>query len=123
MHLPSEFRFYRLSLHDPFFWRIFMTTAASEKLMTDVKVVLTDAENLLNRAAEASGEQAADLRARGMQMLRQARQSAQELQETAVARGRAAGRAADAYVHEHPWRIIGVAAGIGLLAGLLLNRK
>ena len=25
-----------------------MTTAASEKLMTDVKVVLTDAENLLN---------------------------------------------------------------------------
>jgi len=53
-----------------------MTTAASEKLMTDVKVVLTDAENLLNRAAEASGEQAADLRARGMQMLRQARQSA-----------------------------------------------
>jgi ElaB/YqjD/DUF883 family membrane-anchored ribosome-binding protein len=26
-------------------------------------------------------------------------------------------------VHEHPWRIIGVAAGIGLLAGLLLNRK
>ena len=81
-----------------------MTTAASEKLMTDVKVVLTDAENLLNRAAEASGEQAADLRARGMQMLRQARNSAQELQETAVARGRAAGRAADAYVHEHPWR-------------------
>jgi ElaB/YqjD/DUF883 family membrane-anchored ribosome-binding protein len=100
-----------------------MTNAASDQLMTDVKVVLTDAENLLNRAAEASGEQAADLRLRGMQMLRQARQTAQELQETAVARSRAAGRAADAYVHENPWRVIGIAAGIGLLAGLLLNRK
>lgn len=98
-------------------------STANERLMTDVKVVLTDAENLLNRAAEATGDHAADLRERGMQMLRQARVSAQELQETAVARGRAAGRAADAYVHEHPWRVIGIAAGVGLLAGLLLNRR
>ena len=29
----------------------------------------------------------------------------------------------DDYVHDHPWQAVGVAAGVGLLIGLLLNRK
>ena len=36
--------------------------------------------------------------------------------------GKAATRLADQTVREHPWRAIGVAAGIGLLIGLLLRR-
>jgi ElaB/YqjD/DUF883 family membrane-anchored ribosome-binding protein len=30
---------------------------------------------------------------------------------------------AQAYVHENPWRIAGAAAGLGLLAGMLLSRR
>ena len=41
----------------------------------------------------------------------------------ADARAKAAGRATDAYVHEHPWQSIGVAAGIGLLLGMLIARR
>jgi ElaB/YqjD/DUF883 family membrane-anchored ribosome-binding protein len=26
-------------------------------------------------------------------------------------------------VHEHPWASIGIAAGVGVLVGLLINRK
>ena len=94
----------------------------SDKLVTDVKTVLGDAEDLLRQSAASTGEQAAQLRERGMAMLRQAREKAQELQETAVARSKAAARATDEYVHENPWRSIGVAFGVGLAAGLLLNR-
>jgi ElaB/YqjD/DUF883 family membrane-anchored ribosome-binding protein len=32
-------------------------------------------------------------------------------------------RATDDYVHEHPWKSIGVAAGVGLLVGLLIGRR
>jgi ElaB/YqjD/DUF883 family membrane-anchored ribosome-binding protein len=31
--------------------------------------------------------------------------------------------AADDYVHTHPWPVIGMAAGVGLLIGLLISRR
>ncbi|MCZ7654646.1 MAG: hypothetical protein M5R42_10755 [Rhodocyclaceae bacterium] len=32
-------------------------------------------------------------------------------------------RATDDYVHDNPWRSIGIAAGIGLVIGLLIGRR
>jgi ElaB/YqjD/DUF883 family membrane-anchored ribosome-binding protein len=94
-----------------------------EKLMTDVKTVLSDAEALLKQAASSSGEKAAELRERGMGLLRQVQEKAQDLQDAVVTKSKAAARATDDYVHDHPWQAVGVAAGLGLLIGLLLNRK
>jgi len=98
-------------------------TVTSDKLAADVKVVIGDAEELLRQSAAATGEQAAQLRERGMVMLRQAREKAQELQDSVLERGRAAARATDDYVHENPWRSIGVAFGAGILIGVLVNRS
>jgi Mg/Co/Ni transporter MgtE len=36
---------------------------------------------------------------------------------------RDAARATDAYIHKNPWQAIGVAAGIGLVVGLLTGRR
>jgi ElaB/YqjD/DUF883 family membrane-anchored ribosome-binding protein len=91
------------------------TARKQEKLMSDVKTVLSDAEELLKQAASTTGEKAAELRERGMGLLKQAKEKAQDLQDAA--------RATDDYVHDHPWKAVGVAAGVGLLIGLLLNRK
>ena len=99
-----------------------MTEATKEKLVSDVKTVLSDAEDLLRQSAASTGEQAVQLRERGMVMLRQARDKAQSLQEAAVARSKDAARAADDYVHENPWRSIGVAFSVGIVLGLLVNR-
>jgi ElaB/YqjD/DUF883 family membrane-anchored ribosome-binding protein len=75
-----------------------------EKLMTDVKTVLSDAEALLKQAASSSGEKAAELRERGMGLLRQAKEKAQDLQDAVVTKSKAAARATDDYVHDHPWQ-------------------
>jgi ElaB/YqjD/DUF883 family membrane-anchored ribosome-binding protein len=91
--------------------------------MSDVKSVLTDAEDLLRQAAASTGDRAVELRERGMVLLRQAKEKAQDLQDAVVTKGKAAARATDDYVHEHPWKSIGIAAGIGLVIGLLLNRN
>src|SRR2546430_12233220 len=51
-------------------------------------------------------------------LFRSAKDRLGELQEVAVKKTRAAARATDDYVHEHPWRAIGVAAGVGVVIGL-----
>ena len=46
-----------------------------------------------------------------------------ELQEKAMEISKAACDNANKYVKENPWQAVGIAAGIGLVAGLLLRRR
>jgi ElaB/YqjD/DUF883 family membrane-anchored ribosome-binding protein len=100
-----------------------LTTAQTDKLMADLRLVVADAEELLRTTAGQAGEGAAELRAKVQASLARARDSLAQAQDAAIAKARAAGRAADDYVHENPWRSIGVAAGFGLLVGLLIGRR
>mgnify|MGYP001191764543 CR=1 FL=1 len=100
-----------------------MTTTNNERLVSDVKTVLGDAESLLKQAADATGEEAVRLRERGIAFAQQCAIKAHHLQEVVVEMSKAAARAADDYVHEHPWRAISASFGVGLLVGLLLNRS
>ncbi|MDE2463375.1 MAG: DUF883 family protein, partial [Alphaproteobacteria bacterium] len=46
-----------------------------------------------------------------------------DLQDAVVERSKAAAQATDDYVHDHPWKAIGMAAALGLAVGLLINRS
>jgi ElaB/YqjD/DUF883 family membrane-anchored ribosome-binding protein len=46
-----------------------------------------------------------------------------EIQENVTAKTKEAAEATDAYVHENPWKVVGMAAGIGLIVGLILGRS
>jgi len=100
-----------------------MSEVNKEKLMSDLKAVLTDAEDLLKQAASATGERAAELRENAIGQLKLAKEKVVDARVVVVEKGKKAVRATDDYVHEHPWASIGIAAGIGVLAGLLINRK
>ncbi len=100
-----------------------MTLAQKDKLMADLRVVISDAEELLRLGAEQTGASAVEWRTRVQERITDARHKLAELQDSAVARAKAAGHAADDYVHEHPWKAIGAAAGIGLIVGLLIGRR
>jgi ElaB/YqjD/DUF883 family membrane-anchored ribosome-binding protein len=100
-----------------------LTTAQTDKLMADLRLVVADAEELLRTSAGQAGEGAAELRTRVQASLARARDGLADAQEAAVTKAKAAGRAADDYVHDNPWRSIGVAAGFGLLIGLLIGRR
>lgn len=99
------------------------TTVNKDKLMTDLRVVIADAEELLRMTADQAGENAAGLRARVQGRMNQAKTDLMHLQEVAVTKAKAAGHAADEFVHENPWKSIGIAAGTGLLMGLLFGRR
>lgn len=95
----------------------------TDELVTDAKVVLDDVEALLDEAANATGERAQALRARASEALGRAKQRLHDAQSAVATNTRAAARATDDFVHEHPWGAIGVAAGVGFLVGLLVSRR
>jgi ElaB/YqjD/DUF883 family membrane-anchored ribosome-binding protein len=100
-----------------------MSTSHKNKLMEDLQVVIEDAEALLRMTAKEAGDSAADVRQRVQTRMEQAKLELLHLQDAAVAQAKAAGQAADAFVHENPWKSVGVAAGLGLVLGLLLGRR
>lgn len=100
-----------------------MTAAHKDKLMADLRLVIHDAEELLRLGAEQTGASATEWRARVEERVSRAKLKLEDLQDSAVAKAKAAGHAADDYVHEHPWKAIGAAAGVGLIVGLLIGRR
>jgi ElaB/YqjD/DUF883 family membrane-anchored ribosome-binding protein len=40
-----------------------------------------------------------------------------------VDQAKAAAQATDDYVHAHPWKAVGFAAGIGVILGMLISRR
>lgn len=100
-----------------------LTTAQRNKLVEDLRVVIADAEELLHLTAEQASGTVAEVRGRIEGRLQRARAELAHLQETAIAKAKAAGHAADEYVHENPWKAVGAAAGFGLLIGVLISRR
>ena len=93
-----------------------------ETLLDDFSSMLSEAEDLLKRASNETGERAKDLRAQVEAKLLAATLRLQELEGEAVDRARAAARVTD-YVHDNPWSAIGAAAVAGFLIGMLLTRR
>jgi len=94
-----------------------------DKLVADLKLVVSDAEELLKITAGQAGEKVAAVRDKVQRGLEQAKAKLVDLEGKAVEQTRAAARATDVYVHENPWRAVGIAAGVGLLFGILIGRR
>jgi ElaB/YqjD/DUF883 family membrane-anchored ribosome-binding protein len=99
------------------------TVAAKDKLITDFKAVMADAEELVHATASQAGEKVTAARGRVQERVRLAREELDRAEAVVVNRARAAARATDGYVHEHPWSIAGVCAGVVLLLGMLISRR
>ncbi|MBS0347517.1 MAG: DUF883 domain-containing protein [Proteobacteria bacterium] len=94
-----------------------------DKLVSDFKAVVADTEELLKLTAGQAGDKVADVRARLGDKLTSAKYKLQDLEAAVVQKTKAAARATDDYVHDNPWKAVGVAAGVGFLLGLLVNRR
>jgi len=99
------------------------TTANKDKLVSDLKVVISDTEELLRATAGAAGEKVGDLRERLAVRLRDAKERMIDLEVAVIDKTKAAARATDDFVHEEPWKAVGVAAAVGLALGVLIGRR
>lgn len=99
------------------------TTANKDKLVSDLRVVISDTEELLRATAGAAGEKVGDLRDRLSLRLRDAKERLIDLEAAVVEKTKAAARATDDFVHEEPWKAVGVAAALGIALGVLIGRR
>jgi ElaB/YqjD/DUF883 family membrane-anchored ribosome-binding protein len=99
------------------------TQTTKDQLITHFKTVIADAEAILKASATQGGESLAAMRQKAEESLTVAKEKLTEAQTMATEKGRAAVEATDRYVHDSPWTAVSIAAGVGLLVGILLNRR
>jgi ElaB/YqjD/DUF883 family membrane-anchored ribosome-binding protein len=81
-----------------------MNATTTEQLLAQLRAVAQEAEELLQATANQTGERVEELRERAKDALE-------------------AARGIDDQVRKNPWAAVAIAAGVGLLIGLLLSRK
>jgi ElaB/YqjD/DUF883 family membrane-anchored ribosome-binding protein len=81
-----------------------MNATTSEQLMDELRAVAREAEELLQATADQTGARVEELRERARDALE-------------------AARGIDDQVRKNPWAAVAIAAGVGVLIGLLLSRK
>lgn len=97
--------------------------ASRDRIVSDMKVVLNDAEELIKLTAGEAGGKLAEVRSRLGDRLAATRVKLGDFEQTVVAKTKEAAKVTDTYVHDHPWQSVGVAAGVGFLLGLLIGRR
>jgi ElaB/YqjD/DUF883 family membrane-anchored ribosome-binding protein len=98
-------------------------TSARERLAQSLKHMVDEADQLLARAEHSTGEQISAAREKFEAQLRQAKEELRRLEQSAIDNAKRAARATDHAVHEHPYAAMGIAAGAGLLIGMLIARR
>lgn len=92
---------------------------AKVKMADDLKMIVSDGEELLKAAANASGESLTAARAELAKKVVSAKAKLADVLQPVVHKA----RQADGYVHESPWTAIGVAAAAGILIGFLVAKR
>ena len=96
---------------------------STEKLMGDLKTLIGDAEELLKATASQAGEKVAVARQKIEQSLIEGKKALADAEKIVIERSKQYADVADDYIRENPWSAVGIAAGIGLVLGLLMRRS
>src|SRR5690349_8938139 len=91
----------------------------TDRLVSDLKTVTKDAEELLRTVSGEGGNGSHEMRMRLSAAIESAKATYLRLQEKAVA----GAKATDKVIRAHPYESLGVAFGVGLLVGVLVTRK
>jgi ElaB/YqjD/DUF883 family membrane-anchored ribosome-binding protein len=93
-----------------------------QKIIEDIKVLLNDSEELVRLSASLPAEGVDALRTRLRDHVDAARHALETAQSNAQERYRASLDGTVQYTRDNPWQALGIAAGIGFLAGILVSR-
>jgi len=97
--------------------------APKDKLMEDLRLVVSDAEELLRATANQAGAEAAAARARIQENLHVVKERLSAAETAVIEHAQQAAKATDQYVHDNPWKAIGISALAGAVIGMLIARR
>jgi ElaB/YqjD/DUF883 family membrane-anchored ribosome-binding protein len=96
---------------------------SKDKLVSDLKTLIGDAEELLKATTNQAGEKVTAARQKIEQSLIEGKKALADAEKIVIKKSKEYADVADDYVHENPWSAVGVAAGVGLILGLLIRRS
>jgi ElaB/YqjD/DUF883 family membrane-anchored ribosome-binding protein len=99
------------------------TQVTKDKLVSDLKVVISDAEELLRATAGQASEKVAAARVRIQGSLDTAKDRLGELSDATLDQAKVAARATDTFVRQNPWQAVGIGAAVGVILGMLISRR
>ena len=91
---------------------------STEKLLQDLRAVVHDGEELLRAGAQNLSERGVAARERLAAALEAAKETRRKLEQ----RARVGAQATDRAIREHPYEALGIAFGVGMLFGVIINR-
>lgn len=100
-----------------------LTARQKDKLAENLQSVMAEAEALLEATADDASSGISELRNRMKDTLSQAKSGLEDAQSAVMDQCKAVAQTTDGYVHDHPWKAVSVAAGMGLVIGLLIARR
>ena len=89
----------------------------------EVHDFIADVEDLVKDATTMSGDELAKAKSTLSDRIASAKESLAGFGNAAAAKARVVARDTDTFVHEQPWKAIGISAVIGLLLGVVLARR
>ena len=100
-----------------------MNTDLTQKLVSDYKVMVAEAEALVKATTSQSVDKIAEARKQMQQALLELKPRLANIDAVLRDNARLAVSAADEYVHHNPWMAMGAAASVGIVVGLLIGRR
>ena len=100
-----------------------MTDATSRRLIHELRAAIKDVEALVTATTGDLGEHANEAREKASESAGRARAGLEQLESQLAARAKVMADDATDYVRDNPWQSIGIAAAVGVVAGLLLARR
>lgn len=94
-----------------------------DSLSSDMNGVMDEAKDRVKDVAEMGSEKLKAARTKFDDAFKSAQTHAVEAKRVTLARAKSGAETAHAYVRQEPWKAVGLAAGVGILAGLLLARR
>lgn len=99
------------------------TNQSRDKLMSDLRIVFRDAEELFANTGQTAGEGFKAAKEKLETSLQIAKDEFIRAEETVVAKTREVAQTTDQYVKDHPWHAVGISAAVGVFLGLLISRR
>jgi ElaB/YqjD/DUF883 family membrane-anchored ribosome-binding protein len=93
------------------------------RLREDLAAVVRDAEALIKASASEGGAKASEAQAKIRASIDAAKTRLHDAEHAALHKGEDAVRSAEDYAKRNPWQAMGIAAGVGLVFGVLLSRR
>jgi len=95
----------------------------ADQFISEFKALIADAEALIDATEGQADDVIKTVRSKALKALAATKESIAGFEGAVIDRAKSVAKDGDKFVHHNPWGSVGVAAGLGLIIGLIIHRS